>query len=299
MEGFLHIGQRSAAGARGSTVLAVALLACLALPGYAVGQQPALTQTATAQPALMSPFPVVRAVVRSTPRGARITRMTVRAPVGAYIVSECVGAARACPYGLRESRIGGRVGSTRTVHVRAFERSFRSGVVLRVYVVNDGRMGKYTRLRIRRRSSPLRSDSCVAERDLRPVRCPASALLSPFPVVRIVGRTTRRGVKISRMTVRAQVGTYIVTRCVGPARACPYRERTSQLPGYVGRTRTVHVRGLERSFRAGVVLRVYVIENGKIGKYTRFRIRRGRAPARSDRCVTGFEVLKAVNCLSR
>jgi hypothetical protein len=47
--------------------------------------------------------------------------------------------------------------------------------------------------------------------------------------------------------------------------------------------------------RAGVRLEVFVTKRGMIGKYTRFRIRRGKAPARLDRCLVPG-VKKPVRC---
>jgi hypothetical protein len=128
-----------------------------------------------------------------------------------------------------------------------------------------------------------------------PGTAPALALLTPFPIVRIVGRSTARGAKVSLMTVRARVGTYIVSRCVGSAARCPYKQRISRVPGTKGRVRTVHVRGFERSFRAGVLLRVYVVDAGRTGKFTSFRIRSGHAPRRNDGCVADI-VLRPVAC---
>jgi hypothetical protein len=41
----------------------------------------------------------------------------------------------------------------------------------------------------------------------------------------------------------------------------------------------------ERRLRPGVRLEIFARKSGKIGKYTRFTIRRGAAPARRDRCL--------------
>ena len=112
-------------------------------------------------------------------------------------------------------------------------------------------------------------------------------LLSPFPVIRVVGRTTRGGVKIILMTVRTGVGDSIVSRCLGGARRCPYSQRTERVRGPSGQVRIVRVRGFERAFRTGTVLRLYVVNVGRIGKFTSFRIVRGRLPVRTDRCVLG------------
>jgi hypothetical protein len=120
-------------------------------------------------------------------------------------------------------------------------------------------------------------------------------LLRPFPIVRIVGRTTRRGAKITVMTVRATVGTYVVSRCFGGARRCPYSQRTTRVAGTAGRVRTVHVRRFERSFRAGVLLRIFVVNSRRTGKFTSFKIRRNRSPSRNDGCVRDLS-LKPVSC---
>ena len=128
--------------------------------------------TASSSLPLLTPFPIIRIVGRTTPRGAKVTRLTVRAAVGSYIVSRCVGPSSRCPYKQRVARIPGRRGQVRTIHVRGFERSFRAGVLLRVYVAGAGRTGKFTSFKIRRRRSPRRNDGCVADIVLRPVRCP-------------------------------------------------------------------------------------------------------------------------------
>lgn len=120
-------------------------------------------------------------------------------------------------------------------------------------------------------------------------------LLNPFPIVRIVGRTLPSGSKITRLTVRAATRSDVVSRCVGPKGSCPYKQRTTRVPGERGRARTIHVRGFERTFRAGVLLRIYVAGAGRIGKFTSFKIRSNRAPRRNDGCVADI-VLRPVRC---
>jgi hypothetical protein len=122
-------------------------------------------------------------------------------------------------------------------------------------------------------------------------------VLVPFPIVRIVGRTTSRGAKITRLTVRAASRNDVISRCVGPSKRCPYKQRTTRIPGERGRVRTIRVRGFERTFRAGVLLRIYVASPGRIGKFTSFKIRRNRAPRRNDGCVADI-VLRPVRCPS-
>jgi hypothetical protein len=49
--------------------------------------------------------------------------------------------------------------------------------------------------------------------------------------------------------------------------------------------RAVRFKRLERSFRAGTYIEVGVGAPGAIGKFTRFRIRLNRSPARKDLCL--------------
>ncbi len=179
-------GARASSTARLAPVaVAGALLAWAVVPSGAGGQQYPLPTTTAAPPTttpppltassplpLLTPFPIIRIVGRTTPRGAKVSRLTVRAAVGSYVVSRCVGASRRCPYKRRVARIPGRRGRVRTIHVRGFERSFRAGVLLRVYVVGAGHTGKFTSFKIHSRRPPRRNDGCVAGVALRPVPCP-------------------------------------------------------------------------------------------------------------------------------
>jgi PKD repeat protein len=109
--------------------------------------------------------------------------------------------------------------------------------------------------------------------------------LSPFPIVRIAGRVTRRGTRVRLLRVTAPVGAQVSIRCSG--RACPFRKhvRTVSTTSSSSRTVSFRVRRLERLVRPGVRVRVYITKRDTIGKYTRFRFRRGKAPARTDSCV--------------
>jgi hypothetical protein len=104
-------------------------------------------------------------------------------------------------------------------------------------------------------------------------------LLSPFPVVRIAGRLTRRGVRIRILSVKAPASATIVVRC--RRHRCP---RRSVKRGR-GMRRAVRFKRFERSFRAGTYIEVLVERPGTIGKFTRFRIRRRHSPARKDLCL--------------
>jgi hypothetical protein len=113
-------------------------------------------------------------------------------------------------------------------------------------------------------------------------------LMSPFPVVRITGKVTRRGARIKRLTVRAPYGSTVGVRCRG--RSCPFHRsnRTLKLTGSAkAPAKTIRVRKLEHQLlRNGASIKILVSKPGEIGKYTRFRIRGGKPPVRSDLCLT-------------
>ena len=116
------------------------------------------------------------------------------------------------------------------------------------------------------------------------------SLLSPFPVVRIAGRVSRRGARIRRLTINAPPGTGIKVRCNG--RGCPFKRvlHTISARMVAGRalppTRLLRVRRLEGALlRPGVTLRLFVTRSGAVGKYTRFRILKGKPPSRTDMCL--------------
>jgi hypothetical protein len=103
-------------------------------------------------------------------------------------------------------------------------------------------------------------------------------LLSPAPVIRLGGTFSESGVRVRLLAVRAPVCSRITVRCRG--RGCP-RRRSSKVMG----RRTVRFPALQRNLAAGVVLEVLVRKRDRIGRYTRFRIRRNRPPARRDLCL--------------
>ena len=103
-------------------------------------------------------------------------------------------------------------------------------------------------------------------------------LLRPFPVVRLRVRSTSAGTRVSLLGVRGPPGMNVRVRCRG--RDCPWKRRS-----VTADDGSVRFRRLQRRLRAGTVIEVFATRPGHIGKYTRFRIRRGRAAARVDACV--------------
>jgi hypothetical protein len=105
--------------------------------------------------------------------------------------------------------------------------------------------------------------------------------LSPFPIVRMVARVSDSGTRISALTVETPAGAKMRIRCRGPG--CPFHELTRTAARTSKLMRILRLR--RHMLRPGAVVQIWVTKPKAIGKYTRFRIRRGMPPSRADRCV--------------
>jgi PKD repeat protein len=118
---------------------------------------------------------------------------------------------------------------------------------------------------------------------------PKSAqLIKPFPVVRLVGRVTDKGVRVRRLTVNAPTDARVLVTCRRKGHSCSRRRlsRTDATRGQVRAAKVIQISRFEgRLLRFGTKLRVYVTKPPLIGKYTRFKIRRTGPPHRIDRCL--------------
>jgi hypothetical protein len=112
-------------------------------------------------------------------------------------------------------------------------------------------------------------------------------IMSPFPVVRIAGKIGGKGALIKRLTVRAPYGSTVRIRCRGGGGPFRRSSRTLVLAGKAKTpSKTVRIKRLEhRLLRGGASIKVFVSRQGEIGKYTRFLIRKGKAPRRTDLCL--------------
>ena len=122
-----------------------------------------------APPAPMMPFPVVRLQGRLLAGGVRVTRLTVHAPAGTRVHVACAVRGHGCPRA--PSDLISR-SAARGLRVREFERRYRAGATIQVFVSGDGAIGKYTSFRVRRRGGPFRRDLCVAPGGFTVTRCP-------------------------------------------------------------------------------------------------------------------------------
>jgi Immunoglobulin domain/PKD domain len=120
-----------------------------------------------------------------------------------------------------------------------------------------------------------------------PVGLAPPSLLQPFPVVRLVGFDTSSGVQLVVFTVLAPVTARITITCRG--RGCPTklenRLAVSRRHKRKAGALLIAFPRFERSLRAGITLEVRVSKPNRIGKYTKFVIRRGKVPARMDACL--------------
>ena len=103
--------------------------------------------------------------------------------------------------------------------------------------------------------------------------------MSPFPTVRLVGVVVPRGARITLVEVRGGPrGARVTVRCSGEG--CPFRSRRR-----VAETGRVRLSDFTRVLVGGARIEVFVRAPGVIGKYVAFRIRAGKRPVRTDRCL--------------
>lgn len=122
---------------------------------------------------------------------------------------------------------------------------------------------------------------------------PELQYLAPFPVVRLAGRTTRTGSRITLLRVRSPRGSTATVRCSGGRRlGCPFSSRTRTSPA----SRVLRFRGLERPLKAGVRLNIFVRRGDAIGKHTRFTIRKRKPPSRVDGCILPGDPFEPAEC---
>src|SRR4051794_36864309 len=112
------------------------------------------------------------------------------------------------------------------------------------------------------------------------------SFIKPFPVIRIAGRFKGSRTTLTRVTVRTPKGTRVRVRCSG--HGCSFKRKAVA-------AKLINLRSLRRTYRPKATIEIRVTEAGKIGKYTRVRTRRGKAPVRIDRCVMPGKT-KAVRC---
>lgn len=119
--------------------------------------------------------------------------------------------------------------------------------------------------------------------DVIQVSSPPPGVLLPIPIVRMVGTESATGMRVRLLSVEVPPGARAEVACRG--RGCPLSLESKVASVASAGAVTLRFGRMETRLRAGVVLEVRVSESGRIGKYTRFAIRRHRPPARTDRCL--------------
>jgi PKD repeat protein len=150
-------------------------------------------------------------------------------------------------------------GGPRIVSLRVSDGSGAFSVTFQTVVVRGGAPGAgagQPSAPARRRATPLRA------------------------LVRIRGLILPDTIRMQLLTVQATSGSTIVVRCEG--RGCPFATARTRTRSY---ERAVSIKRLQRRLAVGTVIRVMVTKSGRIGRYTRIRIRRGAAPDRRDLCL--------------
>jgi PKD repeat protein len=112
--------------------------------------------------------------------------------------------------------------------------------------------------------------------------------LQPEPDVRLSALIYRNGTRIQVLGVRGPRGALVTVRCSG--KGCPVKQRRKTI-----KKGPVRFHNFERFLRPGIRLQIFVTKKGKIGDYTSYKIRRGKAPKRVNRCVSGAR-LRPVGC---
>jgi hypothetical protein len=114
----------------------------------------------------LRPFPRVVLAGRLLRGRTHISRLVVTGPRGATVAVRCRG--RGC----RRRSFRARLGGSRRIRLRAFQRTYAPGAVIEIRVTARQKIGKFTRIRIRATRPPGRRDSCLVPGRSAPSRCP-------------------------------------------------------------------------------------------------------------------------------
>jgi hypothetical protein len=137
--------------------------------------------------------------------------------------------------------------------------------------------------------------SAIAAKTIN-VRHQAVTLMQPFPIVRIAGRETKKGVKLTLLTVAAPVSARVTVKIKGAGIRSRSESRVAVVSKRVGAggTMLMSFPRFARSLSAGTTLEISVTKPGEIGKLTRFIPRRGKLPIRKDVCLS--TTVKPIPC---
>jgi hypothetical protein len=115
---------------------------------------------------MLQPSPIVRLTTKTTRRGVDVLRLGVEAPPGSRVSVRCRGRGCGTPGQVRLVRAPGPA-----LRFPAVEHRMLAGVVLEVRVTAPNKIGKYTRLLLRRARPAGRVDLCLLPEQADPVAC--------------------------------------------------------------------------------------------------------------------------------
>jgi hypothetical protein len=119
------------------------------------------------------------------------------------------------------------------------------------------------------------------------VRHHRATLMQPFPIVRIAGRQTSRGARLTLLTVTAPVSARVTVKVSGGRGRASSESRVATLrKSNTSNTVVMSFPRFARPLGAGSVLEVRVTKPGEIGKLMRFAPHAGRLPTRQDSCLS-------------
>jgi hypothetical protein len=119
------------------------------------------------------------------------------------------------------------------------------------------------------------------------VRHHRATLMQPFPIVRIAGRQTTKGARLTLLTVTAPVSSRVTVRINGGKGRASSESRVATLrKPNTSATVVMSFPHFDRAITAGSVLEVRVTKAGEIGKLMRFVPHAGRLPTRQDTCLS-------------
>ena len=125
-----------------------------------------------------------------------------------------------------------------------------------------------------------------------------ATLMQPFPIVRIAGRETHKGVNLTLLTVAAPVSARVTVRIRRAGRHTRSVSRVASLGKRLASEGTVLMSfpRFARALPAGSTLEVRVTKAGQIGKLMRLIPHLGRLPSRQDLCLASSG--RAMRCPS-
>ena len=144
---------------------------------------------------------------------------------------------------------------------------------------------------VRQRATDGAGGTAIGERTLtvQPSPKAKAGFLSPSPVVTISGSILSTGMRVRHLTIRAPRGSLVAVVCRG--KGCGAERRRKRI-----KRTTVSFKTYQRFLRAGAKLEISVRKPKTIGDFTRYTIRAGKFPVRTDRCIPAGKQKPAKSC---